>query len=222
MKEQRTRAVRRGQASRRTGRPGRTRFSGPAAATDVPRESVSPVVMAHRAALAHARVARRVRVLGHPGGASHRTRARLSMSGSGPTELGRLSRSATAPRSSPRRPTNSGPRPVALIELHLWAGCSASCRGGVVTDRGVALTVGPVETEASTSRSRSSGRSVTKTASSPHRRPDENKDMYSLRAVIAAEDVLRDLAGAFEDARVVPLGQGLVWGAGKSFWVLST
>lgn len=46
--------------------------------------------------------------------------------------------------------------------------------------------------------------------------------MYSLRAVIAAEDVLRDLAGAFEDARVVPLGQGLVWGAGKSFWVLST
>lgn len=47
------------------GDPAVPEFSGHAAATDLPRESVSPVVMAHRAALAHARVARRVRVLGH-------------------------------------------------------------------------------------------------------------------------------------------------------------
>ncbi|HKT04203.1 MAG TPA: hypothetical protein VJT31_32160 [Rugosimonospora sp.] len=33
--------------------------------------------------------------------------------------------------------------------------------------------------------------------------------MYRLRAVIAAEHVLRDLAGAFEDAHIVPLGQHL-------------
>lgn len=33
--------------------------------------------------------------------------------------------------------------------------------------------------------------------------------MYRLQAVIAAEHVLHDLAGAYEDARVVPLGQHL-------------
>jgi hypothetical protein len=33
--------------------------------------------------------------------------------------------------------------------------------------------------------------------------------MYRLQAVIAAEHVLRDLAGAFEDAPLVPLGQHL-------------
>jgi hypothetical protein len=46
-------------------------------------------------------------------------------------------------------------------------------------------------------------------AHSPYRRPSENDDMYRLQAVIAAEQVLRDLAGAFEDAHIVSLGQCL-------------